>query len=363
MKKILISLLSTFAILCCSGQEMNNIQLYHMQKPEIRREISVPDIKGYITLKCDFHMHTVFSDGVVWPTVRVDEAWQEGLDAIAITDHIEKQPSRKFIGGDHNASYEMAKDYAKEKNIILIHGGEITRKMPPGHLNAIFINDANQLDTPDPVEALMIAKKQGAFIMWNHPGWKAQQPDTCLWMPMHQSLFEKGLINGIEVFNEIEFYPIVLDWCLNKNISVIANSDIHGITSHLYDLNKGYRPMTLVFSKGKTLESIREAMFDKRTVAWFDNKLAGREDLLKAIFEASVKITPVSGTSNKKEESFEIRNISAIPFVIESNTGSIMVIHAEGLIRVQLARSDYNEAKVINLLTGSGSCLRISIPY
>ena len=28
-----------------------------------RHEIQVPDLEGYVTLKCDFHMHTVFSDG------------------------------------------------------------------------------------------------------------------------------------------------------------------------------------------------------------------------------------------------------------------------------------------------------------
>lgn len=39
-----------------------------------RHEIRMPDIMGYTTLKCDLHMHTVFSDGLVWPTVRVDEA-------------------------------------------------------------------------------------------------------------------------------------------------------------------------------------------------------------------------------------------------------------------------------------------------
>ena len=57
-----------------------------------RTEINIPDIPGYLTLKCDFHMHTVFSDGDVWPTVRVQEAWLEGLDAISITDHIEYLP-------------------------------------------------------------------------------------------------------------------------------------------------------------------------------------------------------------------------------------------------------------------------------
>ena len=30
-------------------------------------KINFPDIPGYQTLKCDLHIHTVFSDGSVWP--------------------------------------------------------------------------------------------------------------------------------------------------------------------------------------------------------------------------------------------------------------------------------------------------------
>jgi 3',5'-nucleoside bisphosphate phosphatase len=41
--------------------------------------IRLPDIPGYITLKCDFHMHTVFSDGHVWPSFRVNEAERESV--------------------------------------------------------------------------------------------------------------------------------------------------------------------------------------------------------------------------------------------------------------------------------------------
>ena len=52
------------------------VQSAHAQS---RTELRIPDIPGYCTLKCDFHMHTVFSDGLVWPTVRVDEAWREGV--------------------------------------------------------------------------------------------------------------------------------------------------------------------------------------------------------------------------------------------------------------------------------------------
>ena len=97
-----------------------------------RREIRIPDILGYHTLKCDFHMHTVFSDGLVWPTVRVDEAWREGLDAICISDHIEYQPHKADIPTNHNRPYEIALERAKKAGLLLIRGAEITRETPPG---------------------------------------------------------------------------------------------------------------------------------------------------------------------------------------------------------------------------------------
>jgi hypothetical protein len=128
--KSILMLFTTLALFNAgTAQNMNNVKYPEMQTISARRKIMIPDIPGFVTLKCDFHMHTVFSDGIVWPTYRVDEAWQEGLDAIAITDHIEKQPSKKYISGDHNASYEIAYPQAVDKDIILIRAGEITRMM------------------------------------------------------------------------------------------------------------------------------------------------------------------------------------------------------------------------------------------
>ena len=56
------------------------------------RKIQFPDVEGFKTLKCDFHIHTVFSDGQVWPNIRIEEALRDGLDAISLTEHIEYQP-------------------------------------------------------------------------------------------------------------------------------------------------------------------------------------------------------------------------------------------------------------------------------
>src|ERR1700690_382405 len=96
------------------------------------RKISFPDVLGYKTLVCDPHIHTVFSDGGVWPTIRVEEGIREGLDVVAITDHLEYQPHKDDIPNpNRNRGYELAKAFAADFKMIVINGSEITRSMPP----------------------------------------------------------------------------------------------------------------------------------------------------------------------------------------------------------------------------------------
>ncbi len=189
-----------------------------------RKIINLPNIEGYQTLKCDFPMHTIFSDGTVWPTVRVEEAWKEGLDAISITDHIENRPHSTDLKADHNRSFEIAEPLASDLKILLVRGAEITRNMPPGHLNALFIKNANLLDREYVNDALREARDQGAFIIWNHPGWKAQQPDSTVWWKEHTNLQKNNMLHGIEVFNE-SFCPEAMDWAIEKKLTIFGNSD------------------------------------------------------------------------------------------------------------------------------------------
>lgn len=99
-----------------------------------RNEINIPGFDDYRVLKCDFHTHTVFSDGLVWPDGRIYEAWQDGLDAIAITDHIEHRINQDLLNGDLNQSYKIAKTAADDMELIVIPGVEITRDKPLGLL-------------------------------------------------------------------------------------------------------------------------------------------------------------------------------------------------------------------------------------
>jgi len=283
-----------------------------------RKIINIPNIPGFQTLKCDFHMHTVFSDGTVWPTVRVEEAWREGLDAIAITDHIEYRPHSKDVVADHNRSYEIAEPLAQQMGILLVHAAEITRSMPPGHLNTLFITNANLLERDDVLDALREARDQGAFIFWNHPGWKAQQPDTTVWWDEHTQLLKNDLLHGIEVYNSNEYCPEALDWANEKNLTMFCNTDVHGPIGMSYDVTNGHRPLTLVFVKSRTFGGIKEALFSHRTLVYFDNTLMGKPDFLEPLFFASLnfKKDPLK-VSNGVSKKVDITNNSDVDYELE----------------------------------------------
>ena len=304
LKRVSLFILSLFILQLSFGQS--------------RRVINIPEIPGYKTLKCDFHMHTVFSDGTVWPTVRVQEAWEEGLDAIAITDHIEYLPHSKEIVSDHNRSYEIAEPLSKSKDIILVKGAEITRSMPPGHLNAFFITNANLLDREDVNDAIKEARDQGAFIVWNHPGWKKQQPDTTLWWDEHTELLKNDMLHGIEVFNSTSYYPEALDWANEKKLTMFCNTDIHGPIGMSHDVENGHRPLTLVFSKSRTLGGIKEALFSQRTAVYFDNTLIGKSIFLEPLFFASLDYENIPlELDNKVSKTIQIKNNSDVNYELE----------------------------------------------
>ena len=137
------------------------------------RAIIFPDLDNHFTLVSDFHSHTAFSDGDVWPTIRVEEADRDQLDVLAITDHLYKDPNKNFHSKDipnpdKNRSFEIARDHVKN-DLILIHGVELSREVPLGHCNAIFVEDINKLFNEDETELFEAANKQNAFTFWNHP--------------------------------------------------------------------------------------------------------------------------------------------------------------------------------------------------
>ncbi len=332
---------------------------------QTRREIQFPDILGYKTLRCDLHMHTVFSDGLVWPTVRVDEAWREGLDVISITDHIEYQPHKADVPTNHNRPYEIAFPRAKERGILLIRGTEITRDTPPGHFNALFLDDVNPLDTPDLLDCMAAAAEQRAFIWWNHPGWK---PDKKGWFDIHTTLYEKKYMHGIEVVNGRSYYPEAHEWALEKNLTFMGTSDIHAPSMLEQSSPEKHRSMTLVFARGKTLAAVNEALVAGRTLVWYESQLIGRKEYLNAMFRAATTIADIE-YGQDDTVCFRLMNHCDVAVELE-RTGKLgpksvsVPPHASTLIRAKVPASSEPhkfEYAVSNFLIAPAKGLPVSL--
>lgn len=286
-----------------------------------QRHISFPDVPGYRTLVCDFHQHTVFSDGNVWPTIRVEEAVKDGVDAISLTEHLEYQPHAADIPHpDRNRAFEIASKFAEALEVIVVPGVEVTRRMPPGHCNAIFIEDANRLLIEDSLAVFREAQRQGAFVFWNHPDWMSQADDGIARLSeFHKLLIRENLLHGIEVVNEHTYSDEALQIALENDLTIMGTSDIHGLIDWEFNVHEdGHRPVTLVFAEERSAESIEAALRARRTVVWFNNTLIGRSNHMMPLLTSSLRVGKASYPKDKQVATVHIINDSDADFVLEN---------------------------------------------
>ncbi|HVR69804.1 MAG TPA: histidinol-phosphatase [Vicinamibacteria bacterium] len=343
----------------------------------------VPDLPGLHTLKADFHLHTVFSDGEVWPTVHVQEAWRDGLDVIALTDHVEYQPHAADVSTDLRRPYELARPLAEQLGIVLVQGVEITRPPPgttsampvgSGHFNALFVRDPAALATADLLEALRRARHQGAFVFWNHPGFMGTLEPR--WHEHVDVAWREGLFQGMELVNGEDFYPAAWPWIEEKKLTILANSDYHRPTP---PRGSGPpRPITLVFARAADAEGVREALLSRRTAAWLGDDLWGAEEHLRGLWNGAVSVSPARLDARPGEARvLRLRNASALRFSLRAlDTPTWLRVDpataepvATSLLRLRVAREAPVAAhevtlalEVSNLNPAPGRKLVVSLP-
>jgi len=378
MKKIIFTLFLISAFLTGTAQE--NIH-YVYQKDYTRvispseqtcanpRYVPVPDIQGYKTLKTDLHCHTYYSDAHVSPQMRVAEAWLEGLDVLAITDH--RPCTWGYIKvDDKNRSILEAESAAKEVGMKIIRGFEFTAGEPMGHINVLFVKDVNAYRFHNEAQAALTTQKcdsilsqataEGAFITTNHPGWPDQNSTLSEYI---KSKVQDGTIRGIEIFNDKEFYPMAIDHANDYNLSMLSCTDTHVPTFMSFDQKDNHRDITLVFARDTTDESIKEALNAGRTIAWANNTLAGREPLLREFLHACVKVekTMFDGTFYR----VRLKNVSAIPFTaVTENPQETITIPALGYAEIKRRASGFSKSYTIsNVFISSGKHLEIPLSF
>lgn len=370
MKKTNILLLFLFSIDIFSVGEVFVINDFK----DMDRIINFPNTEKYKVIVADLHTHSVFSDGAVWPNVRVEEAVRDGIDLLAITEHLEYQPHIDDIPHpDRNRSFDIAEDIAKNKNLTVINGAEITRMFPPGHINAIFIEDANKLiyldeakiseakeilkEVPEesltnyedlswledaalaslwPVKSALIeARNQNAFTFWNHPAWSSEE---FIGQPMlreiHKEFFRDNLLHGIEVANGDGYSEEAFRIALEYGLTVLGTSDVHGLIDWDYPSSIGaHRPVTLILSESNSSDAIKSSLFSGKTVVWFKNNLIGLENNILELTNSYLKAKKVEILENSDIARVEIENVSDVRFIIQVLDQS-SVVNESNLIEI-----------------------------
>lgn len=362
-------------------QDSKNVEmLRHSEcRTPVRTEILIPQVRGYNVYKSDLHTHSVYSDGQVTPKYRVREAWLDGLDLIAVTEHIEYRPDEEIFydylkeytdkdykpgttGLDEGESMvdlnyavkESQKEGAKY-GILIIPGTEITRSgKEVGHFNALFTTDNNLIYDKDPVQAIRNAKAQGALVMHNHPGWTRK---SIAMTETEEKAYGEGMIDGVEVMNATEFYPGVIDRVREGKMFIAANTDIHASTAVEYNVLGATRPMTLILAKDKSLDSIREALEAGRTIAYGFGHLCGSEELLLDLFKASVTIAPVDG------KKVALTNLTSVPYIIKKENGNPVRIAPFSTYNTSIPENaETLSLTILNLWIGADTHLKVELP-
>lgn len=242
----------------------------------------------YEVLRGDFHMHTMYSDGVLSPADRVLEAWQYGYDVIAITDH------GNFL------AYEAALPMAQALGIVLLRGME-TGLSGMEHLVALDFSPSYEprnphgwAETAGPAQVFyrdqwLRLSAAGGYVIYAHPHVGLREP--VLWG------IGQGLLQGIEVKNDVVgsgwntvesqgtyWYPDALDWAAAYNLTIFADSDVHGF--------RGEAPqaVTLVLAKERSREGVMEALRTGRTLASFNGMLCAHEWVLRLLMANLVEV-------------------------------------------------------------------------
>ena len=314
-----------------------------------RTEIILPQVNGYNIYKGDFHTHTMYSDGRVSPKGRVVEAWNDGLDILAITDHYEARsnesdifkvlapynedgkPTKRLyaapylkgevekdpgVKADFNAIHQEAvsENNWAGYNLLLIKGCEFGRNTKDkGHYNALFVKDLNSLYSYNLEDSFRKVREQGGIVIHNHPSYGRPKgsTDKSEWDEM---VYNEGLIKGVEVANGYNFYPRMVRRCIDEKLAMFGNTDEHSFTTYRFGSRDVFRTMTLVFAKELTEEAVKEAILACRTLVYSGGCVIGEEQLLGDFLNASILCHLTKENKKKGERTYTFTNISSIPY-------------------------------------------------
>jgi hypothetical protein len=215
---------------------------------------------NYVVLKCEFHMHTTFSDGKYSPADMIQYYSDHGYDVVAVTDHTN-------VLNWHGGLVE-AKAAGQLTGITVIEGGEISFRWDDGtkeHIVALFchaMDSTNAATTLTMKQIFDDIHAKGGIGIVAHP-WSSWNN----W----QNYIDASYIDGWEY----EPYAISAEyrsWLLSSNKIYVFDHDAHG---YWLDGGNWGEAHTLLMAHNNTEAGVREALEACRAVVSYQNRIYG----------------------------------------------------------------------------------------
>ena len=111
-------------------------------------------------------------------------------------------------------------------------------------IHIVIIND-------DYMDAHLAARKQGAFVFWNHPHWIGQRKDGSVKMYDEvKDLIDKNLLHGIEVTNERTYSDQAIQAALDYDLTMLALLNRSLMRLELLDQSKSFHSLPQYHAEG-----------------------------------------------------------------------------------------------------------------
>ena len=132
-------------------------------------------------------------------------------------------------------------------------------------------------------------------------------------------------------------------------------ASIHELIDWLFDIpGGGHRPVTLVFAKERSELGVKEALFEGRTVAWYQNSLIGQEKYLIPLIESSLVVDTayyqMYGNKETQIANVVIFNHSDATYLL-NNESDFSFYHATEIIELNPQTSTTLSVKTIESLS------------
>lgn len=195
------------------------------------------EYKGTRWYKCDLHLHTIaskcFQDETVTPEQWVDRAIEQGLNCVAVTDH------------NTGTSIDAIKEAAKDKNLTVFPGVEITCDSAKVHLLILFDVTKTSADISDflvraDIKRDDFGKQRASTIKSIFDIATLANKDGAIVIPAHideyNGLGDVSVENLKKFFSEynINAVQVVHNEFLNKALQVSNNNELKIMLNDYY---------------------------------------------------------------------------------------------------------------------------------